>query len=118
MRPNFASDPGWRTPGYPQRMQNVVRVLPPELYDLVMTGDREVEPDEVFDEDQIADPCCSSSLVDSLAGRAGRTRPRADLVRRPAVAWTTRLVASGAAALVRRLDRREDAVPQFDPGLQ
>ena len=75
-------DPGWRTPGYPQMMQNmhmpmemmkrvmsrkevrgmhedwamsvkglmtVLRVLPPELYDLVMTGDREVKPGEVFD---------------------------------------------------------------------
>ena len=80
--PNFATDDGWRTPGYPQMMQNmfmtkemmervmgrrevrgmrkdwhkgvhglmtVLRVLPPELYDLVMTSDREVRPGEVFD---------------------------------------------------------------------
>lgn len=82
VRPDFATDPGWRTAGYPQRMQNmhmteemmkrvmgrrevrgmrkewhtgvhglmtVLRVLPPELYDLVMTGDREVKPGAVFD---------------------------------------------------------------------
>jgi hypothetical protein len=82
VRPDFATDPGWQTPGYPQRMQNmhmtdemmrrvmgrrevrgmrkdwhmgvhglmtVMRVLPPELYDLVMTADREVKPGEVFD---------------------------------------------------------------------
>jgi manganese oxidase len=82
VRPDLATDPGWRTPGYPQKMQNmhmtdemmkrvvsrreargmrkgwhmgvhglmtVLRVLPPELYDLVMAGDREVQPGEVFD---------------------------------------------------------------------
>ncbi|MFO0800545.1 MAG: copper oxidase [Gemmataceae bacterium] len=76
------TDARFRTPGYPQRMQNmdmpmemmrrvmgrrevrgmhdgwhmgvmglmtVVRVLPPELYDLVMTNDRELKPGEVFD---------------------------------------------------------------------
>ncbi|HEY1192296.1 MAG TPA: copper oxidase [Gemmata sp.] len=30
-------------------LMTVVRVLPPELYDLVMTGDREVQPGAVFD---------------------------------------------------------------------
>ena len=30
-------------------LMTVLRVLPPELYDLVMTGDREVKPGEVFD---------------------------------------------------------------------
>jgi FtsP/CotA-like multicopper oxidase with cupredoxin domain len=82
VRPDFGTDPGWRTPGYPQRMQDMdmppemmkrvmarrevrgmhdgwamglkglmtaVRVLPPELYDLVMTADREVKPGEVFE---------------------------------------------------------------------
>jgi hypothetical protein len=81
-RPDFATDPGWRTPGYPQRMQNmfmtpqmmqrimsrrevqgmrkdwhmgvhglmtVVRVLPPDLYDLVMTGHKEVSPGSIFE---------------------------------------------------------------------
>ena len=81
-RPDLTTDPGWRTPGYPQKMQDmfmppefmkrvtgrretrgmrkgwhmgvhglmtVVRVLPPDLYDLVMTGDREIKPGEVFD---------------------------------------------------------------------
>jgi len=82
VRPDLTADPGWRTPGYPQKMQGmdmpmdmmkrvmgrreargmrkewhmgvhglmtVLRVLPPELYDLVMAGDRELKPGEVFD---------------------------------------------------------------------
>lgn len=82
VRPDLTTDPGWKTPGYPQMMQNmsmsdemmklvmmrreargmrkgwhmgvhglmtVLRVLPPELFDLVMTSDREVKPGEVFD---------------------------------------------------------------------
>jgi len=82
VRPDLNTDPGFRTPGYPQKMQSmdmspemmkrvmmrrevrgmrkgwhmavhglmtVLRVLPPELYDLVMHGDKDVKPGEVFD---------------------------------------------------------------------
>ena len=82
VRPDLRSDEGFRTPGYPQKMQSMfmpdplmkrvmmrrevrgmhegwsmgvkglmtsVRVLPPELYDLVMVSNSEVKPGEVFD---------------------------------------------------------------------
>ena len=82
VRPDLATDAGFGTPGYPQKMQSmfmtpeimhkvmmrrevrgmrkawhsgvhglmtVLRVLPPDLYDLVMTSDQEVKPGEVFE---------------------------------------------------------------------
>jgi FtsP/CotA-like multicopper oxidase with cupredoxin domain len=81
VQPDLTTDPGFRTPGYPQKMQNmdmsmsmmkpvmmrkevrgmrhdwmmavkglmtVLRVLPPDLYDLVMGGG-DVKPGETFD---------------------------------------------------------------------